>query len=180
MKLLGIDPSLTSTGLAHGESGIPVASNLTPPKGLDGVNRLIWFRSQFTDLLTTEKPEFVAIEGYAFGRINRAHHLGELGAVLRLALVDTRTPSMIVPPSCLKKFITGKGNAKKSEMMKDLYKRFEIDLSDEDQVDAAGLLLMARASRYAGATNQAQREALAKCEILVPFPAAPQVRHRSR
>lgn len=51
----------------------------------------------------------------------------------------------MVPPTTLKKFVTGKGNAEKSLMIREVYKRWGFDAADDNQADAVGLLQVGRA-----------------------------------
>jgi hypothetical protein len=85
----------------------------------------------------------VAIEGYAFGS-QMANMLGELGG-----LVKTTTHSyvkgdgqypLIVPPTNLKKYITGKGNGvSKSQILLQVYKKWGVEFPDDNAADSYGL-----------------------------------------
>ncbi len=111
---------------------------------LTGPARLAGFVASSRTLFETYRPDALAIEGYAFSsKFSRAHDLGELGGVLRLAAHDCRLPTIIVPPNTLKQFATGKGNVGKGVIIKEAYKRWSIDVSDDNEADAAVLSLMA-------------------------------------
>ena len=45
----------------------------------------------------------------------------------------------IIPPNTLKKFITGKGNAKKELMLLKVYKRWGVEFNDNNMADAYSL-----------------------------------------
>jgi len=108
---VGLDLSLTATGHCspHG-----LCSTIKfPGKGMERLHaaRMWAISCAFMD---AEHPELVAIEGYSFNsRNSQAHALGELGGVIRLALHDLHVPCIDVPPSSLKLYATGKGNAPK-------------------------------------------------------------------
>jgi hypothetical protein len=53
-----------------------------------------------------------------------------------------RTP-LLVPPMTLKKFISGKGNAKKDEIMLQIYKRYGVEINENNAADAYGLARIA-------------------------------------
>ena len=162
ITVMGIDPSLTGTGIAVIKDGQLVAQTLAPKK-LRGVHRLKWFRFEFVKLLNMYEPDLCAIEGYGFGAKNsHAHSLGELGGVLKLQMLDCMTDFLVVPPTSLKLFVTGKGNSPKTVMGKELYKRFDIDLDDDNQVDAAGLAMMAMGWVDGLSLTQFQSKALKK------------------
>ncbi len=106
-----------------------------------GAVRLSWFYAKMRDELE-RGPALVVIEGYAYARGNQQAAMGELGGVIRLALQESGVSWMVIPPSNLKKFVTGKGNSPKERVMLDAYKRFWIDGPTTDEVEATCLALM--------------------------------------
>ena len=84
---------------------------------------------------------------------------------------------VLVTPSQLKKFVTGKGNADKNVVMKEVYKRFHIDTDDDNTADAVvlGHIGLALTGAYQ-TTTQEQKATLADIRkrhaVLVPAPAA--------
>ena len=62
------------------------------------------------------EPVFVAIEGYAMGAKGKVFHIGENTGVLKHVLWRNELPFIVPPPSVIKKFATGKGNANKEAM----------------------------------------------------------------
>lgn len=149
----GLDPSLTSFGVAL-VSVDGVRSKALSPKQT-GVARLAWFRDQLFDAITVLEdvdsgapfqqvwvPDLVVVEGYAYGKGAQAHQIGELGGVVRLALHDAGLPWVEVPPAKLKKFVTGKGNAKKDTVRLEAFKRFGFEARTVDEVEAVCLALM--------------------------------------
>lgn len=85
----------------------------------------------------------VAIEGYAYGAKGAYFNLGEVGGVIRLETQKAKLPLVQVPPTTLKKFLTGKGTSPKDVMIKELYKKYEIDTNDNNDADAMALALLA-------------------------------------
>lgn len=86
----------------------------------------------------------VAMEGYAYGSI-MANKLGELGGVVKLTLHGTpdlgngKNP-MIVPPTSLKKYVTGRGNGiQKNQMLLQVYKKWGVEFPDDNAADSYGL-----------------------------------------
>lgn len=162
---MGIDPSLTSTGVAIIHAGRLKAFTLPPPAKMRGVERLDWLDREMGELLDRYQPERVAIEAYSFGsRNSHAHGLGEVGGTFRLALYRRNVASIEVPPTSLKKFATGSGNGEKATVAKELFKRYGVDLNDNNEVDAAGLAIacMAHEDQTGFSLTKAQLEALAK------------------
>jgi len=86
------------------------------------------------------------IEGYAFGaKGSSGISLGELGGVTRVALYDLNVPFIEIPPTQLKRFVTGSGIAQKQVMLKEVYKRFGADINDDNVCDAFSLVQLGRA-----------------------------------
>lgn len=114
-----------------------------------GVDRLAqvdqYLYEKFTDLRQTRNNVVdVAMEGYSYGS-QVAHKAGELGATVKLNLRKNENMyPLIVPPTTLKKYVTGKGNAsKKSQMMLATYKKWGVELLDDNAADAYGLARLA-------------------------------------
>lgn len=114
MNILGLDVSLTSTGLCHGGK----ASCIVPEKGKKGPERLSIVSRTILDRINSMGIEFVVIEGYSFAsRNSQAHSIGELGGCIRMLLWENGVPFSEVPPTSRAKFATGKGNAGKTEVI---------------------------------------------------------------
>ena len=109
---IGLDLSLTSTGLSVGDIREVIKSKNKGPERLYDISKRI------IEIVSNINNPVVIIEGYAFAsRNSQAHAIGELGGVVRLALWHNNTPYIEVPPTCRAKFATGKGNAGKGEVM---------------------------------------------------------------
>jgi Holliday junction resolvasome RuvABC endonuclease subunit len=81
----------------------------------------------------------VAMEGYAFGS-QMANMLGELGGMVKLTLLDFGIYPLIVPPTNLKKYVTGKGNGiSKSQMLLYVYKKWDAEFNDDNAADSYAL-----------------------------------------
>lgn len=137
-NVVGLDLSLTGTGVAH-----PGGGSSTIRTKLTGAARLGYLRDLIGQWLSDERTDLVAVEGYAFGRTNKAHQMGELGGVVRLMLHERGQPWCEIPPSSMKKYATGKGNAGKSEVLVAAVRRLGYDGADDNQADALWLRAMA-------------------------------------
>ena len=112
MKLIGLDLSLTSSGVSIGGSTRTVSSKHK------GVQRLSDLRQQFIEICQESQVTHALIEGYSFAsRNSQAHSIGELGGVVRLLLHDMDIPFVEIPPTSRAKFATGRGNASKGEVI---------------------------------------------------------------
>lgn len=145
MNVIGFDLSLTATGVCWDREG--TATLRAPTHVRD--DRLLWlYRQLRAELLGDddevahrwghEKVDLVVVEAaVAFGKsMNGASVIatGELHGVARLALRSV--PVAWVSPATLKKIATGRGNATKPDLRVELYKRTNLDLGDDNQVDA--------------------------------------------
>jgi len=147
VNLIGIDASLTSTGLAYYKGDYISAYCIGDPSLL-GIPRLKFIRDAVENALCRFRPDVVVLEGYALGfrgKSNTIFGIGELGGVLQLLILERGIDILLVPPTSLKLFITGKGNADKKSMMKCVGEITGSVFTTSDQYDAAGLLLMGEA-----------------------------------
>ena len=129
MLVIGIDLSLTATGIAFAEGPA-----LLKPGKLRGMARLAWLRDEILNLI----PDcaIVAIEGYAYGSHSSSYDLGELGGVVRLALHEAGIVYVDVPPATIKGYATGKGNANKAEVLGAAIRRLGYERNDDNEADA--------------------------------------------
>jgi crossover junction endodeoxyribonuclease RuvC len=137
VNVLGLDLSLTSTGVAHCDGSAD-----TWQVKLLGADRLISLRDRLVSLLDA-RVDLAVIEGYAFGRPNQASHIGELGGVVRVTLREHNVPFVAVPPSSVKRYATGQGNASKEQMLVAAVKRLGYEGASNDEADALWLRAMA-------------------------------------
>lgn len=146
MKSLGVDLSLTHTGLVVLDGGklVEKRSVLTKPKGkrpIDEIERLQYITEKIVDVIENHSPEIVAIEGIAFmaSKTTALAQLAGLNYLVRRELLRRKIPFVIVAPTSLKKFITDKGNAQKDEMMLAIYRRWGVTITDDNEADAYAL-----------------------------------------
>jgi Holliday junction resolvasome RuvABC endonuclease subunit len=104
-----------------------------------GVERLADIQSHLRDVLSLVEVKDVAIEGYAFGS-QMANMLGELGGMVKLTLFKLGHYPLIIPPTTLKKYVTGKGQGvSKSQIMLQVYKKWGVEFSDDNAADSFAL-----------------------------------------
>lgn len=147
-RVMGIDPSLTSTGFCfNDEEGIQVGSLRTKFRGMQRLEHQI---NQLRNLLNLARPEVVVYEDYALGvRGQGRWSSAELGGQFKLELYLRGIPVILVPPKSLKLAFAGSGNADKPRMKKAGIESFDLDSSlTDDEVDAYALHALGRALLY--------------------------------
>ena len=151
MKVIGIDPSSTSTAIAHHDGAVRLVRQPSLPKGSPTGVRLGRIRSIVNEVeaavRAAKKVDLAVIEGYAFGTPHGAASQAELGGILRWHLWCQDIPLLEVAPGTLKKFATGNGSAGKTSMVIAARERLGHDTVSDDEADAlwlraAGLALL--------------------------------------
>jgi crossover junction endodeoxyribonuclease RuvC len=151
--VIGIDPSLTATGivvLRNGEVELAEATKNRPELGT--IERVKLIREQINKNINHPSidTDLIVIEGFSYGSKGRSvFDIAYLGWRIREDLERLRTedniPWLEVPPSQLKKFATGQGNANKEIILQQVYKRWGVEFSDNNQADAYVLAQIGRA-----------------------------------
>jgi Holliday junction resolvasome RuvABC endonuclease subunit len=155
---IGIDQSLTGFALSAVSVELPTEHMTWVYKSpYSGVQRLDDIQTFLYDRIEWLKerentPIDVAMEGTVLAS-QAALVLGELAATVKLFFFEhffetnnyfpafdqvLRTP-LQVPPMTLKKYATGKGTAKKQEMLLQMYKRWGVEFNDDNAADAYAL-----------------------------------------
>lgn len=147
--VLGIDLSLTGTGCVtiydNGEHTEQLIRS-KPPKvksPTTEIKRIMKIR----DDIKIDSVSLVAIEGISFMSRNSTSlaQLSGLNYMVREKLINIGLPFVIVAPTSLKKFVTGKGNCGKDVMMMETYKRWGASLPNDNLCDGFGLAKIAEA-----------------------------------
>jgi hypothetical protein len=141
--VVGLDLAMGKTGVAERNGA---TRTIEPGKHAAGDNRLAVLAADVAhsvvgaDLVVIEEAP-PGLKGPAIKAIHMVH-----GAI-RLGLMGSGLRYITVNPTTLKLFATGKRGATKADMALALYKRFALELADDNQVDAfwlraAGLHLL--------------------------------------
>jgi crossover junction endodeoxyribonuclease RuvC len=181
-RVVGIDSSLTSAGLCRvdphetrtttvgskGRAQASTAEQLTRIRG--NVRRILDFclegldRSGPLPVFAIEGPAFASSTAYAHEMAGQwwllVHLLSKEGIVVQ------------IPPSSLKLYATGKGNAKKDVVLAAAVKTFpDIDVTGNDIAD--GTFLAAMVCRHLGAPIETSRSRVAVAALdRVRWPSA--------
>lgn len=140
MRVIGIDQSYT--GFGYCVDGESKKKTFPASKYVNGTDRLLAVEVWLADRLHSihDGVDLVVMEGYSnaskFGR----EAAGELGWAVKRTIRDVLDHDpLVVPPTSLKKFVAGKGNAKKNEMLLHVYRKWGVQFADDNQADAFAL-----------------------------------------
>jgi Holliday junction resolvasome RuvABC endonuclease subunit len=155
MITIGVDPSLTSTGVVvlNSDGAVRskhrievVADQPWGKKAPQTVTQRMWridaIRKAFSGVLYqidhTGARYTVAFESYSFGsKGNSGVSLGELGGLLRMEAMNNGAVRLLeVPPTSAMKFVTGSGKMGKGFMMRGVFKRWGFEAETDNEADA--------------------------------------------
>ncbi len=136
-RVLALDLSVSSTGIADPAGDL---STFSPSR--KGDRRQSEIASRLMHIAASRFAELVVLEEGVY-RSQAAFQLGMLHGALRDRLQVNGIPYLVVSPASVKTYATGKGNATKPDMRMELFKRMELDVRDDNQVDAWWLRALA-------------------------------------
>lgn len=188
IRVVGIDPSLSCTGIAlvgDGEKDrndtIFLAMSMrskagNPPRSVrNRMHRMRSLAAKTFEGVAAMKADYIFVEGYSFGsKGNSLTLLAEYGGILR-SLLGRLAPVIEVPPATIKKFATGSGRADKSLMLSKALEIYPVKNSDEaDALHLAILGHCAAARRVLGDNEpigpvQIVRSAMEKEGLTLPW-----------
>jgi Holliday junction resolvasome RuvABC endonuclease subunit len=140
MKIMGLDLSITCTGIAYPDT----STQALKPKG-KGDDRMRYLADHIVLAARTCRADLVVIEG--LGGVYQgeaARIIPMLHGPVRVDLLRAGIPYMLLSPSSLKKFATGNGSADKTGMALAALKRLGREYSTSDECDADWLRIAGR------------------------------------
>lgn len=136
MNIMGIDPSLSATGVYVDEFS-KAWTIKTKPK--DGDRRLVHIAGDIENAIRFYQPNFYMLEDLpisarAAGKTGMAH------GVIREAILAEGGDYVTLPPATLKKAAVGNGRAEKADMINGYAAAYpDTPIGDDNQADAAWL-----------------------------------------
>ena len=161
--IVGLDLSLTATGWSTYNTESKVLNSGVTSTKLKGMDRLNEIVTSLENLVTDSWKDpidncEVYIENYGFASKGRVVYQGELGGIVRYMLWKHGVKYHDIPPTIAKKVLTGKGNCEKSLILKELYKKYKIDVDDDNIADACNLVIIGKMCHGLEKMTKAQKE----------------------
>lgn len=147
MKILGVDPSLRSTGFglieAHGSQMRPVLwGEIKNPPGRLPSHCLAQIHEDLERLLAEHPPDALAVEGLVYVQNTRiAFTLGQVRGVILAAAARRGIPAFEYAPRKVKQAVTGRGSAGKQQVA--LMVKAQLGLAEIPPQDASDALALA-------------------------------------
>ncbi len=108
----------------------------TLPKIDVPIARYRYISSWAVDVIESYDVCAVLLEDYAYAATGRVFNIGENTGILKYRLMHKEIPFYEIPPTVIKKFATGKGNAKKDMMLSNFITSTGVDI--REVMDYAG------------------------------------------
>ena len=143
---VGVDPSYNGFAIIVLDKNAVIIEQklLNSNSKKEADKRIIELEKDFKFIPTIAGLHSICIEGPSFASTGAfVLQMGALHYYLRIFLLKKGVNFKIVTPGTLKKFVTGKGTAKKELMLKNVFKKWGADFDDNNLADAYSL------SRYA-------------------------------
>ena len=144
--IIGLDLSLTCTGVCILRPDGTRRLEAWKTKKLRGHERMAYIldalEAMVFDVRHSHGIGRIIIEGPSYGSQGQGHFdIGGLTWLVKHRLWTLDLDYTDVPPSTLKKFATGRGNAKKSEMLATAIRKYGYEGHDDNEADALLLAL---------------------------------------
>ena len=123
MKIIGIDPGLSSTGIGIvNGAGVNISGcsygSINTSKSASLPSRLDLIFSKLLQILSDEKPDLMVVEDvFSLAKYPKSGiSLGQVTGVVLLAGCQAGVPSVEIPVREAKQVLTGNGNASKTQL----------------------------------------------------------------
>jgi Holliday junction resolvasome RuvABC endonuclease subunit len=147
-SFVGLDLSLCSTGFCI-KTGNDIRVETIKSKPDDFPNDLARLKYIVAEVVrrVPKSVSMICLEDFfvpsSSFQVGSAIKIAMLGTAIRLALYDVGMPFFVVSPNSLKKHILGKGAGKKDLIIREVYKKYGMEVKDSDQADALVLSCIA-------------------------------------
>jgi Holliday junction resolvasome RuvABC endonuclease subunit len=160
MNIIGIDLSLTGTGVCLLRDGGRELRTINTTAKTRTEDRLITIRRAIAQECVY--IDAAIIEGLSYGSVGGAQaERSALHWIVRVDLHQLGVPYVVVTPMSLKKFVCGTAKAEKSMMIREVFRRWNVEAANDNEADAAALAHLGLV--YYG---QAEHQTVAQQEVV--------------
>jgi len=184
MLIIGLDPSLSGTGiLSLQEGNVTLAEATRNRPELKSIERVKLVNQRIKNAVQKKTPDLIVIEGFSFGSkgqcLDIVHYLGwRIREELELLKTNENIPWIEVSPTQLKKFATGKGVANKEIILQQVYKRWGYETNNNNIADAYVLARIGEA--YLKWHSPSLVIAEFQCEVIAALKGEKLSKHRKK
>jgi len=143
---VGVDPSFNGFAIIVLDKDANIVEQMLfgSDSKTEPEDRLIELEKQYSFIPNIMCLHSVCIEGPSYMSNGAfALQMGALHFMMRIMFKKKGVNFKVVAPGTLKKFVTGKGNAKKDLMLLNVYKKWGVEFENDNLADAYGLARMA-------------------------------------
>jgi len=143
---VGMDPSYNGFAiiLLDKDANIVEQKLFKSDSKLEAEDRIIQLEKEFKFVANIRQLKKLYIEGPSYA--SRGAFVLQMGALhffIRIFFRKKNIEYKVITPGTIKKFITGKGTAKKDLMLLKVYKKFGVEFEDDNLCDAYSLARLA-------------------------------------
>lgn len=139
-SILALDVATITGFCTHTASGV---WKLAPKKDESKGMRLIRFRSKLSEMIKLAPIKIIVFEAVVMYGKHPNFTAAEMVGVLKAFCEDNHIDYNSYMPTTIKKFATGKGDAKKTLMIQAAKEKYKIDILDDNHADAVHLYHLA-------------------------------------
>jgi Holliday junction resolvasome RuvABC endonuclease subunit len=163
---LGIDPSLTGTGLVLIDDSYKIIEKMELNVESKGIERLYFLQEEFLNFVNKYEKDIklICIESPAFGvHEGQLHSLGQWSGIFELLLYTKGLSVIHCSPTQTKKYCFGSGKGQKSLILLKVFQNFNEEFSSDNLADG---YIISRISRdYFGTFTENKKLDLKKYQI---------------
>jgi crossover junction endodeoxyribonuclease RuvC len=128
MAIIGVDPSFSGSGITviqdNNYEYFLIKAEKQSRSSIDITHRIMKIKKEIKLIINKYRPTYISMEGPSYAsQSSSVVQMGALNHMLRELFIEENIKFVIAPPTVIKKYATGKGNADKLMMIEEAAKR---------------------------------------------------------
>lgn len=140
-RIFAIDPARNNCGWAFQDKELKFGT-VKPQPGITSFKKVVVVTDEITKMIDEFEPNFIFMEGYAYGEMIGREQAGETQGCIKYRLVKRSLPLLQPTPHQIKKYI---GAQRKSHIMMEVLDKWKIKSGNDNEADAIIQIYMAKA-----------------------------------